>query len=194
MIKYQISTETAISLDPVQIFPLQMLCSTEAIMDQQHHSRPLVPPPLLPESSSHLHTVSRFLLSTTVLLPGPRLRMGCVPMPGDAIRAWSPVLVLCSRVGPAAPSPRRNIDGVERWAGLPLRPPCDVKLFTEVSIFSTHAHFNTRAFVSQPIFSLETLNKNNNNMKFKFSHPGNKKKKYCNLYCYCSYIKNNSLV
>lgn len=67
-----------------------------------HHYRPLVPPPLLPEFTSHLHTVSRFLLSTAALLPGPRLRMGCVPIPGDAIRAWSPVLVFCSRVGPAA--------------------------------------------------------------------------------------------
>lgn len=102
LIKYQISTDTAISLHRVLIFfPLQMWRRTEAITEQHHH-RPLVPPPLLPQINSHLHTISRFLLSTAAFLPGPRLRMGCVPMPGDAIRAWSPVLVLCSRVGPTA--------------------------------------------------------------------------------------------
>lgn len=127
MIKYQISTDTAISLHRVQIFfPRQMRCRTEAITDQHHH-RPLVPPPLLPVFSSHLHTISRFLLSTVAFLPGPRLRMGCVPMPGDAIRAWSPVLVLCSRVGPAASvTPEQPWTVEKRWAGLPLRQPCDV--------------------------------------------------------------------
>lgn len=127
MIKYQISTETAISLHRVQIFfPLQMWCRTEAITDQHHH-RPLVPPPLLPEFSSHLHTISRFLLSTAAFLPGPRLRMGCVPMPGDAIRAWSPVLVLCKQGRTSRlRHPGATMDGVERWAGLPLRQPCDV--------------------------------------------------------------------
>ena len=73
----------------------------EAIMEQDHY-RPLVPSPLLPEFSSHLHTVSRFLLSTAALLPVPRLRMGCIPIPVDAIRVRSPVLVLCSRVALAA--------------------------------------------------------------------------------------------
>lgn len=94
----QISTETNVSLFGVRVFPLQMLFGTKAIRDQ-HHYRPLLHPP---KFGSYLHTVSRFLLSTAAFLPGPCLRKGCVPMHGDAIRAWWPVLVLRSRVGPAA--------------------------------------------------------------------------------------------
>lgn len=35
--------------------------------------------------SPHLHTVSRFFLSTTALLPATRLRTGWRPTPSDAI-------------------------------------------------------------------------------------------------------------
>ncbi|KAG7242239.1 hypothetical protein INR49_024285 [Caranx melampygus] len=62
-------------------------------------SLPLLPRVLISSSSllmlsaleisvrnSHLHTVSRFLLSTTVLLTTPRFRMRCSPTPSDAIR------------------------------------------------------------------------------------------------------------
>lgn len=104
MIKYQISTETAISLFRVQIF-FPYKCS---VVVKPSRTRIITDRWFLLRSfhsflfSSHLHTVSRFLLSTAALVPGPRLRMGCDPTPGDAIRAWSPALVFCSRVEPAA--------------------------------------------------------------------------------------------
>lgn len=39
------------------------------------------------EAKSHLHTVSRFLLSTATFLLAARLRMRCIPKPSDAISA-----------------------------------------------------------------------------------------------------------
>lgn len=56
---------------------------------------------------SHLHTVSKFLLSTTALLPAPRLRVTCSPAPSDAIPPPR-ALVRAAAGGGGAQSPAQS--------------------------------------------------------------------------------------
>lgn len=52
------------------------------------------------EVKSHLHTVSRFLLSTATFLLAERLRRRCIPMPSDAM--GGPVPRLAEEAGDGA--------------------------------------------------------------------------------------------
>ncbi len=62
---------------------LSLLTSNKCVHLKLLMSKSAVHPPCV--RNSHLHTVSRFLLSTAALLPAPRLRTRCSPAPSDAI-------------------------------------------------------------------------------------------------------------